>query len=31
MAGGYGKNIEDTVAVHVQTITLASRYAADWS
>ncbi|WP_050476937.1 histone deacetylase [Herbaspirillum rhizosphaerae] len=30
MAGGYGKNIEDTVAVHIQTITLASRYAADW-
>ncbi|WP_034379548.1 histone deacetylase family protein [Herbaspirillum sp. CF444] len=30
MAGGYGKNIEDTVAVHIQTITLASQYAADW-
>ena len=30
MAGGYGKNIEDTVAVHVQTITLASQYAARW-
>lgn len=30
MAGGYGKNIEDTVAVHLQTITLANRYAADW-
>lgn len=30
MAGGYGKNIEDTVAVHLQTITLASQYAADW-
>lgn len=30
MAGGYGRNIEDTVTVHVQTITLASRYAADW-
>lgn len=26
MAGGYGRNIHDTVAVHVQTITLASRY-----
>ncbi|HJV82256.1 histone deacetylase [Noviherbaspirillum sp.] len=24
MAGGYGKNIHDTVAVHVQTITIAS-------
>jgi acetoin utilization deacetylase AcuC-like enzyme len=27
MAGGYGKNIQDTVAVHVQTIALASCYA----
>ncbi|HEV2608845.1 MAG TPA: histone deacetylase [Noviherbaspirillum sp.] len=27
MAGGYGKNIQDTVDVHVQTIALASRYA----
>lgn len=27
MAGGYGKNIDDTVAVHVQTISIASRYA----
>lgn len=26
MAGGYGKNIQDTVAVHVQTIAIASRY-----
>lgn len=26
MAGGYGKNIQDTVAVHVQTIGIASRY-----
>jgi acetoin utilization deacetylase AcuC-like enzyme len=26
MAGGYGKNIEDTVAVHIQTIAIASRY-----
>ncbi len=26
MAGGYGKNIQDTVAVHLQTLTLASRY-----
>jgi acetoin utilization deacetylase AcuC-like enzyme len=30
MAGGYGKKIEDTVAVHVQTISLASQYAAIW-
>lgn len=27
MAGGYGKNIEDTVAVHLQTIALAAEYA----
>jgi len=27
MAGGYGKNIQDTVAVHVQTIAIASTYA----
>jgi acetoin utilization deacetylase AcuC-like enzyme len=26
MAGGYGRNIQDTVAVHLQTITIASRY-----
>lgn len=26
MAGGYGKNIQDTVAVHVQTIAIASEY-----
>lgn len=28
MAGGYGKNIQDTVAVHVQTISIASRYVS---
>lgn len=26
MAGGYGKNIQDTVAIHVQTIGIASHY-----
>jgi len=26
MAGGYGKNIQDTVAVHTQTVAIASRY-----
>ena len=26
MAGGYGKNIQDTVAVHVQTIAIAAQY-----
>lgn len=26
MAGGYGKNIQDTVAIHVQTIGIAARY-----
>jgi acetoin utilization deacetylase AcuC-like enzyme len=28
MAGGYGKNIQDTVAVHVQTIAIASHYTS---
>jgi acetoin utilization deacetylase AcuC-like enzyme len=28
MAGGYGRNIEDTVAVHLQTVTIASQYQA---
>lgn len=28
MAGGYGNRIENTVAVHTQTVTLASRYHA---
>jgi acetoin utilization deacetylase AcuC-like enzyme len=27
MAGGYGRNIDDTVAVHAQTIALAARHA----
>lgn len=31
MAGGYGRDIEQTVAVHVQTIRLASLHAARWS
>lgn len=26
MAGGYGKNLQDTVAVHVQTIAIAARH-----
>ncbi len=26
MAGGYGKNIQDTVAVHIQTIAIAAQY-----
>lgn len=29
MAGGYGKNIQDTVAVHIQTIRIASEYCRD--
>ncbi|QDD64076.1 histone deacetylase [Herbaspirillum seropedicae] len=31
MAGGYGREIEQTVAVHLQTIRLASLHAARWS
>ncbi|WP_211452757.1 histone deacetylase family protein [Collimonas antrihumi] len=27
MAGGYGKNIQDTVAIHLQTIALAAQFA----
>lgn len=27
MAGGYGKNIQDTVAIHLQTISLAAHHA----
>ena len=30
MGGGYGKSIDDTVAVHLQTITIAARYARAW-
>jgi hypothetical protein len=26
MAGGYGRNIDDTVAVHLQTVALARQY-----
>lgn len=29
MAGGYGKNIQDTVDVHIQTIGIASEYCRD--
>jgi acetoin utilization deacetylase AcuC-like enzyme len=28
MAGGYGRNVEDTVAVHFQTVALAAQLAA---
>lgn len=31
MAGGYGNNIDDTVAVHAQTIALAARHAQRWA
>ncbi|WP_230427486.1 histone deacetylase family protein [Collimonas humicola] len=31
MAGGYGKNIQDTVAVHLQTIALAASFAKDFA
>ena len=27
MAGGYGRNIDDTIAVHLQTVSIASTYA----
>ena len=28
MAGGYGKDIADTVAIHLQTVTIAAAYCA---
>jgi acetoin utilization deacetylase AcuC-like enzyme len=31
MAGGYGNNIDDTVAVHAQTVALAARHAQRWA
>lgn len=31
MAGGYGNDIHETVAVHLQTIQIGSEYAARWS
>ena len=31
MAGGYGNNIDDTVAVHAQTIALAAQHAQRWA
>jgi acetoin utilization deacetylase AcuC-like enzyme len=31
MAGGYGREIDDTIRVHLQTIAIAAKYAARWS
>ncbi|MFT5590792.1 MAG: acetoin utilization deacetylase AcuC-like enzyme [Bradyrhizobium sp.] len=31
MAGGYGRDIEDTIRAHLQTIAIAAEYAARWS
>ncbi|WPX33547.1 histone deacetylase [Actimicrobium sp. CCC2.4] len=31
MAGGYGRDIEDTIRVHLQTIAIAAQYAAHWT
>ncbi len=31
MAGGYGRVVDDTVAVHLQTVAIAAQYAALWS
>lgn len=31
MAGGYGRVIDDTVAVHVQSVCIAAQYAAGWN
>jgi acetoin utilization deacetylase AcuC-like enzyme len=31
MAGGYGREIDDTIRVHLQTIAIAAQYAARWA
>lgn len=31
MAGGYGRDIDDTIRVHLQTIAIAAEYAARWT
>jgi acetoin utilization deacetylase AcuC-like enzyme len=31
MAGGYGREIDDTIRVHLQTIAIAAEYAARWT
>jgi len=31
MAGGYGRNLDDTVAIHVQTLVAAAEYARQWN
>ncbi|NDP60648.1 MAG: histone deacetylase [Oxalobacteraceae bacterium] len=31
MAGGYGRDIDDTIRVHLQTIAIAAEYAAHWT
>ena len=30
MAGGYGTNIENTVAIHLKTLSIAAEFAAQW-
>jgi acetoin utilization deacetylase AcuC-like enzyme len=31
MAGGYGREIDDTIRVHLQTVAIGAEYAARWS
>ena len=31
MAGGYGREIDDTIRVHLQTVAIAAEYAARWA
>jgi acetoin utilization deacetylase AcuC-like enzyme len=31
MAGGYGREIDDTIRVHLQTVAIAAEYAARWT
>jgi acetoin utilization deacetylase AcuC-like enzyme len=30
MAGGYGREMDDTIRVHLQTIAIGAQYAARW-
>jgi acetoin utilization deacetylase AcuC-like enzyme len=31
MAGGYGRNVEDTVEIHLQTVQIAAEMASNWN
>jgi hypothetical protein len=31
MAGGYGRRVRETVAIHLQTVQIAAELAANWN